>query len=1355
MRTTRNIVLEGDPKREAVDSLRGYAYQTMAAALAWIDIGEHNRIYLEVAEDYAEIVGQALKLKAVQVKDTKKSGSVTLNSKSVCNAVTAFVDLVKQNPDMQIEYHFFTTSEIGKERPVAKSPGGMAGLEYWQKAATDPTLSLSPLRIILENGKFPNSVREFSKSRDDKALRSDLIERIYWDCGKPDFSKLRRELEERLVVVGRDFFHLSTEQAQRLVYPLIYRILEKSIEENPRNRFLTRTELYKAIDEATLIPLPSTVVTNLLQTASGFIDLLDKDVATTGSFSVAETGWFIDGTTLPDPKGIIPRGTVESKMADTLGNFNVGILVGGSGVGKSTVSRRVATARAGAFFMADFRNSGVEETRHRLNMIFARVGGLPPSLLILEDLNYLDDQSVALSLTRVIEALRWRRREVIITCYRKPALNTLTDIGLDSTCIVDCPYFLREETRALVLEHGGDPKVWGRFAHFMGASGHPQLTCAFVIGTAARGWPTEEIKETFDHGLSSGDIDAERDVARRNLVSTLPDDVRDLLYRLSLTLGRFDRSLALTIGGIPPPVSKTGEHIDHLVGPWIEPIGKGLYKVSPLASQFGYKMLSADDQKRIHKTIAAEMIGKDTVDVSDVDIIMMHAITGKSTEVLTSVAAKLLSSDRRTLEISAEHIVFFRYLQTDKPAYPEKPFVSAMLRLAQLQLVAVAGEAKRVAEIATVFFSETGDIEDKLRRLLEGSAMSILLNTIGIANYLDDWISVLRRFNATVKAEDFLKDLRSDNLSDSNFLGLLFGVGSTDIASVKRLEHVINQLDELDSTERSLFLKPAHKMFSDYSTLINGPWIVEQDRDDFDAEEAAARYRRMEKKTRSWEIRPLSLQCSVARAVILDEYLNKKEDALAVLEDAVSVMGPDQILSRSMAKIYWRHGNHAKVIKIIRDIEDRIGGDNLWERVLALREAAISAAKCGEWPQSEKWFLGAQSAAELIQSSDMQVMAVGLGADSAVAAFEAGHLGRALKRLAEAVSLLANIDPETTLRAAHCHRVIRHTVLWMKSRIDGSDVKIEGEPIRVEPGVCSNPSPSPAIKEHPLGDIGISWYMLAEAETAAGLDLEITSTLENHMAGNAIPTMEVSLRTRTIEADIDKLDSVSFAVHFKSYIETGTYFLKNRDQIMAQFNPLVLQREKIPALDMNAPFSPETEWVAKDALMAYSLNAVFANRPETVTELKTALESQFAGSFPGKLAFEENQASSDQLDQVVAEITGELLQSKHVVPEKFWLAGLRLLERVKISKFKHILTPRLAAWQRSGWKRILTEESFRLRTPQITIPDIEEVLKMPTNDRSFIASLLLTTSQAVGTYLDPEYRNALEAMAKETELPRP
>ena len=250
--TTPEHIPKADVARQAVDSLRGYAYQALAAALAWLDIDEHSRLYLEVAEDYAIIAEHVLRV--VQVKDTESSRSITLNSASIRAAIVAFVDLVERNPSTQINLRFFTTTEIGIEQSAADRPAGIAGLKYWRKVAggADP----SPLRSILESEKFPESVRAFSKTRNDDEFRREFIRRIWWDGGKPDFATLRQELEARLIVLGRDRFGLPAPEARRLVDSLVYRVLEKSIVKELQERVLTRAELYGMIDAATRISVP-------------------------------------------------------------------------------------------------------------------------------------------------------------------------------------------------------------------------------------------------------------------------------------------------------------------------------------------------------------------------------------------------------------------------------------------------------------------------------------------------------------------------------------------------------------------------------------------------------------------------------------------------------------------------------------------------------------------------------------------------------------------------------------------------------------------------------------------------------------------------------------------------------------------------------------------------------------------------------------------------------------------------------------------------------------------------------------------------------------------------------------------
>src|SRR5262249_23465447 len=135
----------GAVERQAVDALRGYAYQIAVATLAWIDLTEDGRLYLEVAEDYATVAADALQ--AVQIKDTAGSGSVTLNTPTIRDSIAAFVDLTVQNKGRNVELRFLTTPPIGTEKKLSDRPGGEAGLVYWRRAAA--TADVSPLRAIL------------------------------------------------------------------------------------------------------------------------------------------------------------------------------------------------------------------------------------------------------------------------------------------------------------------------------------------------------------------------------------------------------------------------------------------------------------------------------------------------------------------------------------------------------------------------------------------------------------------------------------------------------------------------------------------------------------------------------------------------------------------------------------------------------------------------------------------------------------------------------------------------------------------------------------------------------------------------------------------------------------------------------------------------------------------------------------------------------------------------------------------------------------------------------------------------------------------------------------------------------
>lgn len=1341
----------GDVARQAIASLGGYTYQVAAAALAWVDLVDGARLYLEVAEDYATAAERALQ--AVQVKDTEGSGSATLNNESVREAIDAFVDLVARNPGRDVSLRYLTTSPLGTEHKTEDRPAGQAGLLYWRKAAAGA--NIGPLRAILASEKFSPRVRAFVQSRDDAALRRDLLQKIHWDCGTPDLAGVMRELQERLVILGRDRFRLPAHEAQRLADVLVHHVLKKSILKNAEQRVLTRAELYVAIDMATRLSMPRAQVEAMAQFASDLAGAFGGATGGATAFTADGIGWLISGDELPPSRATISRRALEEEVGKALKTYGAVVLFGGSGLGKSLTARAVARAHNPSFSLVDLRDLDPDETRRRLDFIFGRFGALPSSVFIFEDLNHLEDDGVALSFGRVTAALHRRDRVAIVTCYRRPTVRALTQIGIDAGSVLAVPYFSQEETNEVVGASGGEASTWGPIAHAAGGQGHPQLVHAFVMGMAARGWPASELKAVVMRGFVSDDIDSAREAARRNIAAELPKDAKTLLYRLSLVIGRFDRPLALNVGTLSPAISQAGESLDALVGPWIEAVGRNVFRVSPLAAQSGHESLTGDEQRAVHGHIALQMLSRRKISVSDANMVFGHALAGKSEPALVAMTHNVMTSSQETLALLGEHFFVLRLLRTDQPIYSDNSTLAAMIRLAQFRLTAAAGTGSEILGVASALLRETNaQVDARFRERFESLALSSILITLGIADHIPQWMALLRRFRTLVESDSELLQLKANMERGPQdlgigFYGALFSVGSTGISSVERLEAVMRDLDELEPDEIRMWLRGYEGRDVDFGLFVNGPWSEEHKRDAIKADDAASRYERMAEIARPWGLRALTLQLHVARVVMLDEYVKDKAAALAALDAAQAELGDDVVLDRARAKIHWHADDHAAAFAIWRRIADRVGRDSFVERAFAMREAAINAAKTGDWAQAEKWFLYGQTGAAASDLPDMRAMAVGLGADAAVAALVSGSIERALTGLAEAVMALPSLDPDSSLRAAYCHRVVRHTVLWAQAQIEKRETKIDGEPIEMLPGTCSNPEPPAAVRSLPLGPIDLAWYMLAEAEIASGVDVGLHASLRQRLAKGPVPVLEVSIRNALITKDVETVDTAKFAEHLSGYID-GMAFLQARGKTLrATWNVLDPERGELPKFQGGGATKAQAEALAADAILAFCSIAWLIGKPDAIEALEQGLKAKLGSGYLGEDVFKRRRGEADalgELDRVVLDLIKAVRAHAHIDPRDRWGIALRLFEKARHSNFKKSLIPRIAEWFRSVMRRIISEESFRLSRPMQIVPELEAVLANGANDEGFVASLLLAAADAVSAPLALAYREQLEKL---------
>ena len=1286
----------------------------------------------------------------MQVKDTAESGSITLNTEAVRDAINAFVKLVANNKDRRVQLRYFTTSPIGTEQTIADRPAGEAGLNYWRRAAAGA--DIGPLRSILTNDKFSADVRAFVTARDDEALRTDLLHRVHWECGKPDISGIVQELEERLAILGREKFGLAATEARQLSNTLLYHVLKKSVLKSPEERVLTRAELYSTIDAATQISVSRKTVGSMLDIGSVLAAVLSGGDA--AALSAAETSWLIPKSDFATPRAVISRQMLASKIEQALAKYGQVVLVGGSGLGKSLLARAVAGKLSAGFATIDLRDVDEGEAARRLNLTLGRIGTLEFDCLIFDDFNQIEDSRARNSFGRCMQALYRRDRTAIVTAYRRPSNKALTELGLDANAVIDIPYLTEEEACEIVQAAGGDPEHWGRIAFATGAQGHPQLVHAFVMGMSARDWPRSEVREIVIRGFASDDTDAERDAARRSMIASLSDDARTLLYRLSLVIGRFDRALALKIANVPPPLQRPGELLDSLIGPWIETVGTGGLRVSPLAAHAGQGMLTNEGQQVIHAAIARQMLQKRSVSATEANGILMHGLIGQDGNVLYQLAYRVLIAEGETTDHLRDQFFTLPLLRTDAPIFPANFTASILLRLAQFKLVASGDDAKVTAACAAALLREVSEEKnDQLRDMLESMALGSILNTIGIASAVSNWVDLLQRYKEKIGSSATLRDLKKTTeaaLEEDNrkFFSATLSIGFSNLQSVQRVEEIFFDLDRLSDADRSVWFDGFEKHPADYSLLVNPSWVAEAKRNGLNAVDAAERFKRMALLAEKWKLKNLASECHVARAVMFDEYINDQASALAVLDEAEAALGTNVVIARARARIYWRNHKYHEALGILRSIADVVGQDSPVDRAFAMREASISAAKTGEWAQAATWFEEADKAAALSGTDDMQVMAIGLEADRAVALLEAGSTEEALRTMASCLTRLSKIDPAESLRAGYCHRVVRHALLWMDSKIDNREARIDGKPIQVPPGTCSNPEPPASVVDLPLAPLDLAWYMLAEAEASYGGDADIAKSLRSRLRDGPILFMETSLRHRQITRDVINSNVAGFSQHLLPYL-AGIEFLRRQRQSGGDaFSVASPPRGEIPSLSDTELAQPTAVALATDALAAIGMASLFRGTRDPAQDLQRNLAQVAGNPFPGKVLVERWRGTGanvppTSLDEIVIEGIAQLRSGEFLTPRQVWEIGLRYFAKVRQSQFGSALAPLLRDWLREQWKDIIANGSFRLSRPMQTVPAIEESLALDSKDEAFIASLLLTTAEAVGSPLAAAYETQL------------
>lgn len=1050
--------------RQAAASLGGHLFQATRAATEWSHLAASAQLLIEVAEDYAVLVRDALNM--TQTKH-EFGASVTLRSYGVRKSLSGLIAFQDANTDLRVSLVYLTTAQPGRESGSAL-PDGVAGLSYWLEAARGS--DLAPLRQLLLDTQLDERVLEFVREADDDVLRHRLIQRVSWLTSSPALPAARAALKARLRALAVERTGYADDGDRALPF-ILNRVLHTAISED---RILTREDFEDEWQRATTIGVSFSMVRQLA--------------------GLSGAG---DGITLasdPPPPVLSPRTAPRCDLVNELREYlrstDVLWLYGSSGLGKSQLTRIISAGANGRWEFVSLSNCTLEQQEARVRAALAKIDREGFAGLILDDLPVPAPEGLRRWIAAAsLELASVPGARVIVTSEREPLSAVRMAFEPLRIVVRNAPYLERVDVEHMVAAAGGVVGDWAALIHLTCGGGHPLLVDARVAGLASKGWPAGERLNGFGLGEGAAEIDEVRREVSLRLLDELSRDAHLLLLRLSGLIGNFDRRLVDAVAAVEPTIPRAGALLEYLVGPWIEQKFEDRYSLSPLVASFAAS-LSAAERERVLKAAIEDLIGRNPFPGDLLSALIIYSMIVRHAGGFMFVAQAMLGTENHSN--LASELFPLVYMKSGKGGllFPESPGVSGMLRLAQVMAAVNDDPPRMIEQVVAEALAEAAIHPEPLRGANTFMTLMAVLGNEGADLRPKVWMPLLVSYRDQLSAERFPREM-TELMDDVDLGGLtpdqmFFVVRSNKVNTVADVEELFGELDGIDPVWR-------HELLTGATQLLNGPplfvqkgWATETSPMTLDAAAAETAYTLMADQAIRWGEDEIVVECVRSRVVILDEYLDRHEEALAVLDDADARFGRNERLIRSRASVLATMGRHAEELELLSTLSPEYSHDEPLERLMMLRAAAISAARLGRFERSAELF---HEAYDLASAEPPEVLAAsvrpGLLADAAVMEVRDGSPAAAIVDLLGALEDVADSglgDGTSTFALS----AITQVTQWAAASIEGRPFP---EDPSANPGVCSTLRPKfdPAQVEPRKPNQEL--YLLARLECIIGTDV--------------------------------------------------------------------------------------------------------------------------------------------------------------------------------------------------------------------------------------------------------------------------
>ena len=1103
---TKTQGLKADPKRQAHNQLRGYLYQIWHSVNAWLDLADNETLYLEGAEDFDKVSDDTAT--AVQVKDTQRN--ITLRSKEVNDAIDHYWELRTNHPDRSVKFRLLTRSKIGVERDDPFE--GQPGLHVWSRCSGDKASITKISEFLQAEGKISEEVTDFLKQAELQEIYEQLIEPIAWETDSADASSVEQSISEKVIHHG-DRHGISSFNAEKVVDHLLKEAFV--VATRKENRELTLVRFFKIFDDNTRVSVP--IQDTRAQQPIDLKVVLDN-------IKAALIGDSPDITIQPQPpiQNTIPplfpdvtsRTELLTSIQAKLQSDGIAVIQGGAGRGKTTLAKLTANAIGGSWFWLNFMEKESSQVAQHLQQLAIAVSDQSSQVnIVLDDLNLQPQQlqeyedTLGVVVYRVLE----RGAKLLITSQHKPPNNLTRNLGVSSSVTINVPNFTESEIEQFAQQLGcpaDDAKNWATLIQ-LHTGGHPRLVHARLVQLRAKGWKldiSENILQT------PPEVVEEREQARQ-LLMNLPENQRELLYRLSLAL-TFRKDYALNIGEIPESIPHPGDIFSQLVGPWIDPVDETYYTISPLLTNAAEQIWPESKINDLHAQVANAIRKAKNLTIIEARSVFLHSMRGQNKEGLISVIQALIAVPENNWKELSQEFSWLIAVKTNPPEelFPGDAFVNYLFRSLQYR-IAVEVNPEFAPEILEIWDKETKLHEPRqsylmARLMLATEALiyhPVPLSVNQMVGYFKEIIDIK---DGDKEAQEIFSNFTGQSeehqTDEANFFSMLFRlICARRPIYAPFLSNLIDTLDELHPEIRTLLLVDFEDDTVDSRVLIDGVWSSEAECENPDWTRCLQVFDKVIEKTIDWGYPHFAAAAARGKSMIYDEFLDEPDTAHKVLKEIVSKVSPSPIIEEAQAVVYLHQGNYKEALniyeRILPDWDPPSGKLDVMPSE-GCRRAAMCAAHLGDWEKAATFF---EDGAKRTQEVEKTERHIGFCADAGFAQFKAGNLSDSIKLLSLALQKFEMLPQDNTdIKYFTLKKCLEHTIGW-----------IAGYTELAEPpaGFCSNPQTNEKFLTPPDSPVGYSWLNLAQIEYKFGLGTTAFQYALQIIDRDAYPVLSFSL----------------------------------------------------------------------------------------------------------------------------------------------------------------------------------------------------------------------------------------------------